>query len=139
MELAGLACAQALATVYRKDKHSRVLVCCGPGNQGGDGLVAASHLSTCLYPMSVPQKSNHIVRHVWIRADRLYAQSIPRMSSRSYQCTHSIPFPPSRGPRISTRCVGCRGTDRRCPVDAQLQQAPPNPVPAHENPDPITL
>ena len=46
MELAGLACAQALATVYNKDKYPRVLVCCGPGNQGGDGLVAARHLGT---------------------------------------------------------------------------------------------
>lgn len=44
MELAGLACAQTLATVYKKETHSRVLVCCGPGNQGGDGLVAARHL-----------------------------------------------------------------------------------------------
>jgi NAD(P)H-hydrate epimerase len=46
MELAGLACAQTLAHVYPRDKHKRVLVCCGPGNQGGDGLVAARHLST---------------------------------------------------------------------------------------------
>ncbi|KAI0822348.1 YjeF N-terminal domain-like protein [Trametes gibbosa] len=44
MELAGLACAQALATVYNREKYPRVLVCCGPGNQGGDGLVAARHL-----------------------------------------------------------------------------------------------
>jgi len=44
MELAGLACAQALAKVYNKEKYPRVLVCCGPGNQGGDGLVAARHL-----------------------------------------------------------------------------------------------
>lgn len=61
MELAGLACAQALAKVYRNDVYPRVLVCCGPGNQGmfpssdtstrrftfllgGDGLVAARHL-----------------------------------------------------------------------------------------------
>lgn len=44
MELAGLACAQTLATVYEKNTHPRVLVCCGPGNQGGDGLVAARHL-----------------------------------------------------------------------------------------------
>jgi len=34
MELAGLACAQALAKVYHNDVHPRVLVCCGPGNQG---------------------------------------------------------------------------------------------------------
>ncbi|KAF8626885.1 hypothetical protein AX15_004645, partial [Amanita polypyramis BW_CC] len=44
MELAGLACAQALAKVYNREKYPRVLVCCGPGNQGGDGLVAARHL-----------------------------------------------------------------------------------------------
>lgn len=44
MELAGLACAQTLATVYKRETHPRVLVCCGPGNQGGDGLVAARHL-----------------------------------------------------------------------------------------------
>ncbi|KAH9980054.1 YjeF N-terminal domain-like protein, partial [Lactifluus volemus] len=34
MELAGLACAQTLAAVYDKERYSRVLVCCGPGNQG---------------------------------------------------------------------------------------------------------
>ncbi|KAG9054034.1 hypothetical protein FS842_006396 [Serendipita sp. 407] len=58
MELAGLACAQALATVYplskgEKKQNSRVLVCCGPGNQGGDGLVAARHLSMFGYQPSV--------------------------------------------------------------------------------------
>ena len=68
MELAGLACAQTLATTYRKDVYPRVLVCCGPGNQGwllgyimfgrmlililkgGDGLVAARHLgAVCVH------------------------------------------------------------------------------------------
>ena len=44
MELAGQACAVALARAYDKTKYPRVLVCCGPGNQGGDGLVAARHL-----------------------------------------------------------------------------------------------
>lgn len=44
MELAGLACAQTLQRVYGPEKYPRVLVCCGPGNQGGDGLVAARHL-----------------------------------------------------------------------------------------------
>ncbi|CAG8567405.1 1014_t:CDS:2 [Diversispora eburnea] len=45
MELAGLSVAQAIAKVYDKSSHSRVLICCGPGNNGGDGLVAARHLS----------------------------------------------------------------------------------------------
>lgn len=48
MELAGLSCAQALAAAYPvskgTQKKKKVLVCCGPGNQGGDGLVAARHL-----------------------------------------------------------------------------------------------
>lgn len=48
MELAGLACAQTLAKVYDKEKYRRVLVCCGSGNQGGDGLVAARHLGSSL-------------------------------------------------------------------------------------------
>lgn len=41
MELAGLSCATAIAKCY---SPCRVLVCCGPGNNGGDGLVCARHL-----------------------------------------------------------------------------------------------
>jgi NAD(P)H-hydrate repair Nnr-like enzyme with NAD(P)H-hydrate epimerase domain len=51
MELAGLACAQTLAKVYNKEKYPRVLVCCGSGNQGGDGLVAARHLGSLNVPL----------------------------------------------------------------------------------------
>ncbi|KAG6814164.1 hypothetical protein H0H93_013129, partial [Arthromyces matolae] len=53
MELAGLACAQALAKVYKKEEYPRVLVCCGPGNQGGDGLVAARHLGMFGYQPTI--------------------------------------------------------------------------------------
>ncbi|KAL0076174.1 YjeF N-terminal domain-like protein [Phycomyces blakesleeanus] len=44
MELAGLSVAQAVQKTYNSEKYSRVLVCVGPGNNGGDGLVAARHL-----------------------------------------------------------------------------------------------
>ncbi|KJZ72538.1 NAD(P)H-hydrate epimerase [Hirsutella minnesotensis 3608] len=44
MELAGLAVSQAVYRVHPLSRGARVLVACGPGNNGGDGLVAARHL-----------------------------------------------------------------------------------------------
>ena len=44
MELAGLSCASSIAKVYPHTSYTTVLVCCGPGNNGGDGLVCARHL-----------------------------------------------------------------------------------------------
>ena len=44
MELAGLSVASAASTEYPPSTHPRVLVVAGPGNNGGDGLVAARHL-----------------------------------------------------------------------------------------------
>eukprot|EP00158_Paraphelidium_tribonemae_P005485 Partr_v1_DN27369_c1_g1_i3_m46469 putative Catalyzes the epimerization of the S- and R-forms of NAD(P)HX, a damaged form of NAD(P)H that is a result of enzymatic or heat-dependent hydration. This is a prerequisite for the S- specific NAD(P)H-hydrate dehydratase to allow the repair of both epimers of NAD(P)HX (By similarity) len=43
MELAGLSVAQAIHAHYHPSKSRAVLVC-GPGNNGGDALVAARHL-----------------------------------------------------------------------------------------------
>lgn len=44
MELAGLSVACALAKEYPVESHPSVLIVSGPGNNGGDGLVAARHL-----------------------------------------------------------------------------------------------
>ena len=49
MELAGLSVASAVQEVYQQRRSddadaNRVLIVCGPGNNGGDGLVAARHL-----------------------------------------------------------------------------------------------
>ncbi|MCJ1256322.1 hypothetical protein MMC24_004143 [Lignoscripta atroalba] len=44
MELAGLSVSQAVYKVHPPSKGQRVLVVVGPGNNGGDGLVAARHL-----------------------------------------------------------------------------------------------
>lgn len=47
MELAGLSVASSIAKTYPitgTTHPTAILVCCGPGNNGGDGLVAARHL-----------------------------------------------------------------------------------------------
>jgi len=44
MELAGLSVSQAVFKLHPAFSGARILVACGPGNNGGDGLVAARHL-----------------------------------------------------------------------------------------------
>ena len=60
MELAGLSVAQAFYKCYAKEKYPKVLICCGPGNNGGDGLVAGRHLVHFGYTVTVyyPKQSN---------------------------------------------------------------------------------
>ncbi|PHH54104.1 NAD(P)H-hydrate epimerase [Ceratocystis fimbriata CBS 114723] len=53
MELAGLAVSQAIFKVHPISKGPRVLVAVGPGNNGGDGLVAARHLHMYGYTPTV--------------------------------------------------------------------------------------
>ncbi|GJP56541.1 hypothetical protein CLOM_g15605 [Closterium sp. NIES-68] len=60
-ELAGLSCACAIFQEYPPSLFPSVLVICGPGNNGGDGLVAARHLfhfgyrPTVCYPKRTPK------------------------------------------------------------------------------------
>merc|ERR1711939_93717 len=44
MELAGLSVSQAVYKVHPPSEGKNVLIACGPGNNGGDGLVCARHL-----------------------------------------------------------------------------------------------
>lgn len=53
MELAGLSVSQAVWKVHPLNAGPNVLVVCGPGNNGGDGLVAARHLAQYGYKPSV--------------------------------------------------------------------------------------
>ena len=61
MELAGLSVSQALYLLSPPSKSPNVLVACGPGNNGGDGLVAARHLHHFGYKPSVyyPKQSKN--------------------------------------------------------------------------------
>lgn len=53
MELAGLSVATAVARTYPAATHPSALIICGPGNNGGDGLVAARHLKLFGYNVSI--------------------------------------------------------------------------------------
>jgi len=53
MELAGLAVATAMAKTFPLPAYRRVVVLCGPGNNGGDGLVAARHLALFGYSPTI--------------------------------------------------------------------------------------
>jgi len=61
MELAGLSVSQAVHRVHPPTMGRKVLVACGPGNNGGDGLVAARHLWHYGYQPSVyyPKRSKN--------------------------------------------------------------------------------
>ncbi|KAF9061463.1 YjeF N-terminal domain-containing protein [Rhodocollybia butyracea] len=86
MELAGLACAQALARVYNKNEYPNVLVCCGPGNQGGDGLVAARHLGMFGYnPVIFMPKpgSKDIYKRLKAQCDNMDIKTIPPSNDTS--------------------------------------------------------
>eukprot|EP00794_Sanderia_malayensis_P019500 gene19500-21426_t len=71
MELAGFSVASSIAKAYPVEELKKaigengngskcdVLICCGPGNNGGDGLVAARHLKLFGYAPSIfyPKRS----------------------------------------------------------------------------------
>ncbi|PVI05373.1 apolipo protein A-I binding protein-like protein [Periconia macrospinosa] len=61
MELAGLSVSQAVFKLQPLNKGKRILVACGPGNNGGDGLVAARHLHHYGYQPTVycPKQSKN--------------------------------------------------------------------------------
>ena len=55
MELAGLAAAEAIYQVDHEEnkKIKRIAVLVGPGNNGGDGLVAGRHLKLMNYDINI--------------------------------------------------------------------------------------
>jgi NAD(P)H-hydrate epimerase len=61
MELAGLSVATAVHKICPLSQGTRILIACGPGNNGGDGLVCARHLyhfgyqPTIFYPKPTRQ------------------------------------------------------------------------------------
>lgn len=65
MELAGLSVASAVISEYSPSAYPRVLILAGPGNNGGDGLVAARHLHHFGYSVAVcyPKRTDRQLYH----------------------------------------------------------------------------
>ncbi|CAN6318670.1 unnamed protein product [Urochloa humidicola] len=111
MELAGLSVATAVAEVYKLSEHTRVLIICGPGNNGGDGLVAARHLyhfgyrpSVC-YPKRTPKPlySGLVTQLESLSIPFIPAEDLPGDLSREFDIVvdamfgfsfHGTPRPP---------------------------------------------
>ncbi|KAI8581380.1 hypothetical protein K450DRAFT_232797 [Umbelopsis ramanniana AG] len=85
MELAGLSVAQAVQKTYPTQKHPRVLICCGPGNNGGDGLVAARHLFHFGYKPSIyypKQSKNDLYKRLVTQCNNLNIPFVEKASPK---------------------------------------------------------
>ena len=62
MELAGVAVAHAVVDMAPNAKETKTLILVGPGNNGGDGLVAARHLALFFPPefIDAPSQADHV-------------------------------------------------------------------------------
>ncbi|XP_012831168.1 PREDICTED: pyridoxine/pyridoxamine 5'-phosphate oxidase 1, chloroplastic-like isoform X2 [Erythranthe guttata] len=83
MELGGLSVASAIAEVYRPNEHNLVLVICGPGNNGGHGLVAARHLHHFGYKLFVCYPNRNLKPLFTGLVTQLDSLSIPFLSIES--------------------------------------------------------
>ncbi|KAL4916841.1 YjeF N-terminal domain-containing protein [Aspergillus aurantiobrunneus] len=89
MELAGLSVSQAVYRVHPPSAGKDILVICGPGNNGGDGLVAARHLAHYGYTPSIyyPKEGKK----------ELYTRLKTQLSNLSVPFLSSTEFPSALG------------------------------------------
>jgi len=73
MELAGMSCAHSVSKCYPVTEVARpVLILCGPGNNGGDGLVMARHLQLLGYTPKIfyPKRTdNELYKNLVVQAE----------------------------------------------------------------------
>lgn len=83
MELAGLSCATAIHKCFPPNGHNKVLVLCGPGNNGGDGLVCARHMklfgysSHVYYPVRTDKPLYHNLVHQCVASGVTVSNVLP--------------------------------------------------------------
>jgi len=93
MELAGLSVSQAVYRVHPPSRGRRILVACGPGNNGGDGLVAARHLwhygysPTIFYPK---QSKNELYQRLATQLKNLDVPFVDDFSSAIKDTDHIV-------------------------------------------------
>uniref|UniRef100_A0A1B0GQN3 NAD(P)H-hydrate epimerase n=2 Tax=Phlebotomus papatasi TaxID=29031 RepID=A0A1B0GQN3_PHLPP len=88
MELAGLSCAHSIAKCYSIDKlkNPNVLICVGPGNNGGDGLVCARHLALMGYNPVIyhPKQTDNMLyknlTHQCLKMDIEFVENAPSIA-----------------------------------------------------------
>lgn len=95
MELAGLSVASAVAKSFPLDSLSnpskKVLIICGPGNNGGDGLVAARHLKLFGYCSEIyyPKRpSKDLFNNLTIQCKRQFIPFVDEMPNAQYINEH---------------------------------------------------
>lgn len=102
MELAGVAVAHAVADLH---PPSPVCIVCGPGNNGGDGLVAARHLKhfayspTLLYPRQVRKQPFEGLLQQARMVDVALVEEIPRDAELVVDAVFGFSFKGERGVR----------------------------------------
>ncbi|CAH1983240.1 unnamed protein product [Acanthoscelides obtectus] len=96
IELAGLSCATAIAKTYSMEKvgNKSILVICGPGNNGGDGLVCARHLkvlgykSVIYYPVRTEKQLYNSLTTQCTNMAVPFLQMLPELST--VECTFAL-------------------------------------------------
>jgi hypothetical protein len=93
MELAGLSVSQALFKLQPPSRGNRILIAVGPGNNGGDGLVAARHLWHYGYKPTVyyPKRPKNELYQVSKERGKEMGHDTDEATSASH---HPTPRPP---------------------------------------------
>lgn len=93
MELAGLSVSQAVYRLHPLNEGRRILIAVGPGNNGGDGLVAARHLWHYGYKPTIyyPKRSkNELYQRLSTQLEQLQIPFIEDFNTALAETDHVI-------------------------------------------------